>query len=360
LLLEFPLLEASGRRLAYAAESAWYPLDLNAASDVAVLELAETEEDIPPSIGYAMFADVVGRRTEGDPLSAYGRRPTHPAGQHVRARFVGPARGDLVQVDSVDDEGRLIQPGFSGAGIYDQHEQALIGMVQGGLSDPEGEPSSTPSFPKAALMLSTPALAQLVPGLRVERRKRPGSFSQVWSSLALSLLVLDVAHHAMSQQVTGMPALAFLENAHPQLAAFWGMHFLAVLGPILFARMLVYARDFPCSHWSERIPPFPFWSARWLGGPRPAMSTVVVLLFVVVPIFSQGHFLRKFHREGTVYANLHVFGLTRQANCVDDFCPNPRACRLPARFRYLQECGTDTSTMPIDMESLERGPTTQR
>ncbi|MDZ4782934.1 MAG: hypothetical protein SGJ19_22015 [Planctomycetia bacterium] len=330
-LLEFPLLETSVRRLANVVELRWFPLDPTVASDVAVLELAKNEDDIPPSIGYALFADVIGRRTDGDSLSTYGRYPTHPAGKRTRARFVGSARGDLVQVDSVDDEGRGIGPGFSGGGVYDDHEQALIGMVQGGLSDPEAEPPPRLTFPKAALMLSTPALAQFVPGLRVERRRRPAWFWRGWSFLALALLVMDIAHHWVSQQGKGGISALALESIHAQLAAFWGMHLLAVLGPIVFAFMFIYARDFSCSHWSERIPPFPFWSERWLGGPRPMMSTVVVLFFVVVPIVSQVHFLLKFHGEGTVYAKAEVFGLARQANCIEDFCPNPGA----DRYRWL-------------------------
>ena len=63
------------------------------------------------------------------------------------------------------------------------------------------------------------------------------------------------------------------------------------------------------------------------------MSAVVILLFVIVPIYSQGHFVRKFHNEGSVYADVRSFGKEAWGgagprNCLDDrFCPHPDAGR---------------------------------
>jgi hypothetical protein len=108
---------------------------------------------------------------------------------------------------------------------------------------------------------------------------------------------------------------------------------IALLGPLVFWLLLRYARDFSRRHWSLRIARFPFFRERWTAGPRPMMSALVALLFVIVPIYCQGHLIRKFGNEGSVYANVKSFGLDRSSlmklgECLnDDFCKHPDAGR---------------------------------
>ena len=333
LLLEFPLHAVHTSRM--ASVSVWHPMsNAGKPGDVAVLTLGERERDIDLAIGTASFASVKGRSTDGDPLSVYGILGGERTGEHVNARFIGFARASLAQVESTGEKGRLIRPGFSGAAVFDEREQAAVGMAQSIKVDSLRATLGGPEeLPTAALMLPTAQLAELVPDMLLEERARPAWFAPVWSLAASALLVFSVAHAWVSQGGRGWIAQLALESRHPQIAALYGLHVIALLGLLVVWLLQRYARDFRYSHWSQRIPPFPFCRDRWAPGPRQPMSAVVIALFVVAPIYAQGHLLRKFDGEGYVYAHVSVFGrqawgATGPRDCVDDsFCMHPDAGR---------------------------------
>jgi len=331
----FPLAAVQSARL--ASVSKWIPVQRgNKPGDVALLMLADDEADIDPDVGIADFADVTGRTIDQDRLGVYGIRGGESIGQHVQARFVGDAGAAMTQIDSTDEAGLLIRAGFSGGGIFDEREQAIVGMVQRVKANVD--PSSQGAAPKtqastAALALSSAQLKALVPDLQVEQRGRPAWFPAAWPLSALLLLLASVSHFWVSQGGRGWIAKLALESEHLQIAAFYGMHVLALLGPFVTWLLWQYSRDFSLSHWSRRIPPFPLCRESWRPGRRVAMSRTVIALFVVLPLYAQGHFLLKFHGQGHVFANVSTFGEASwvgvERDCVgkDAFCRHPQAGR---------------------------------
>ncbi|HVW64728.1 MAG TPA: serine protease [Nitrosospira sp.] len=333
----FPLAPVHSERIARV--SGWLPVEHGSRpGDLAVLELEESEPEIDGCIGYGSFAVVTGRTIDDDRLSVYGIVAGERIGHHVQAHFVGYASSAMIQVDSANDAGQLIRPGFSGACIFDVREQAIVGMVQRVKIDEvvvdDFATQEPPKISTAALALSTAQLAALIPGLGVEERGRPAWFFATWSLGTMLLLISCVSHLWVSQGGTGVIAQLAFESEHPSIAAFYGMHVIALIGPCVAWMLWRYSSDFNMSHWSRRIPPFPFFRESWQPGHRTAMSVMVILLFVVVPIYSQGHFLRKFNSDGYVFANVKTFGDDswngighRQCVLKDEFCTHPKVSR---------------------------------
>jgi hypothetical protein len=331
----FPLAAVQSERLASVSE--WIPVQRgNKPGDVALLMLADDEADIPREVGIAEFADITGRTIDQDRLGVYGIRGGESIGQHVQSRFVGDAGAAMTQIDSTDRPGLVIRAGFSGGGVFDEREQAIVGMVQRVKARVEPPSECTASMAQAssaALALSSAQLKALVPDLRVEQRGRPAWFPAVWPLSALLLLLACVSHLWVSQRGRGWVAKFAFESEHLQIAAFYGMHLLALLGPGVAWLLWHYSRDFSLSHWSRRIPPFPVCRESWRPGRRVAMSTTVIVLFIVLPLYAQVHFLLKFHGQGNVFANVSTFGKADWASvepdCVikGDFCRHPQAGR---------------------------------
>lgn len=331
----FPLAAVASERLAEVAT--WIPVQRGSKpGDIAVLKLADAERDIDPEVGIADFADVTGRTIDQDRLGVYGIRGGESIGQHVQARFVADAGAAMTQIDSTDEAGLLIRAGYSGAGIFDEREQAIVGMVQRVKTNanPSSHDDATKTQPStAALALTAAQLTALVPDLQVERRGRPAWFPTAWPLAALLLLLAFFSHFWVSQGGRGWIAELALESEHLQIAAFYGMHILALLGPGVAWLLWQYGRDFRLSHWSRRVPPFPLCRESWRPGRRVAMSKTVIALFVVLPLYAQGHFILKFHCQGDVFAHVKTFGQgtwTRvTSECVDKgaFCKHPQAGR---------------------------------
>lgn len=333
-LVEFPLLPTYASQRARVVE--WLPVERgNRAGDLAMLEL----DDALAEVGCSPLVDITGRSLDGDKLQVYGILAGERTGEHIAARFSGFARGALVQIDSADKQGRLIRPGFSGAGVYDEHEGAVIGMVQSVKVDVHIAPSeSTVRISQAAQMLSVPQIMKMMPGLEVEERTQPAWLRAGWSVSASVLFLLSLSHLWVTQQGAGLIAALALETRHPQIAGFLGMHAVAVVGLLVAWILLRYARDFQLSHWSERIPPFPFMPVRWCTGPRRRMSWIVIVVFVLVPVYAEVHFVTKFHKEGQVWADRMVLGKAAWPAGASPPClPNDggnRYCQHPDATRY--------------------------
>jgi hypothetical protein len=336
LRVQFPLAQVHAERLAEVRH--WVPVGRGSKpGDLALLELAEGEPDIGAEVGYADLANVTGRTTDQDRFSVYGIAGGGSIGQHLQARFVGAAGAAMTQIESVDKSGQVIRPGFSGACIFDEREQAIVGMVQRVKVNTDPAQGAGPAVAKvstAALALGTAQLAALVPGLRVEKRGRPAWFPIAWPLAALLLLLASVSHFWASQGGRGLIAEFALEGEHLQLAAFLGMHVLAILGPGVAWLLYRYSSDFSLSHWSRRIPPFPFCRESWRPGRRVAMSATVIALFVILPVYAQGHFLRKFHGQGEVFAHVATFDATHWSGIERDCVVKGKFCRHPQAGRY--------------------------
>lgn len=119
-LVEFPFV-APGRR--YTAEvTAWRPPGADGAGDVAGLRLHDTPPDGATPCSLAEAEGLYGHR-----FAAFGITTTHPTGVWVRGEIRGPDVVGNLQLHGSD--GPRLSPGFSGAPVWDEEAQAVVGIV---------------------------------------------------------------------------------------------------------------------------------------------------------------------------------------------------------------------------------------
>jgi hypothetical protein len=227
--LIFPFSE--DKETCYAEVVAWYPIGNPKALDIAILKLMRPA---PAEIGLAMLADI-RTRLDKDDLVIYGVPAGHQRGVYVHSKFVGSANQAVVQLrkppaiaaphsdmrvltfpetDFKSTEPNVVQ-GYSGAAVWDEVHQTMIGMISAVNLGAQG----------VAYMIPMDALLRAWPSLPVETRRLPTFFNLIWTVLTTILLV-------------GMVYL-FVANRRPVesepdiLAPFWGLHLYAFLAPIL-------------------------------------------------------------------------------------------------------------------------------
>jgi hypothetical protein len=113
--------------------TSWLPPTSNKGrSDIAVIRL---RKPAPSSVEPAVLKE--SRVTE-EVLTVYGFRSqqrddgswvSHPTGEHSQGHIVGPLPDGRGQFDGLPITGAAVQHGFSGAGIYDRAQDAIVGMV---------------------------------------------------------------------------------------------------------------------------------------------------------------------------------------------------------------------------------------
>jgi WD40 repeat protein len=130
----FPLADGSCCVEGTADRKRWFPPGRTKGgelSDVAVIQLAQ---DAPPSVGRA----VLRRHAVGKKARAYGFRGheldngswlSHPDGEWAEGNIVGPLPGGRAQFDGLRPTGAPVQKGFSGGGVYDPNQHAVVGMI---------------------------------------------------------------------------------------------------------------------------------------------------------------------------------------------------------------------------------------
>ncbi|MCI3932288.1 effector-associated domain 2-containing protein [Streptomyces sp. AN091965] len=131
----------------------WFPGPEEGVGDLAVLT---TTWRPPPDVGFARLGPC------GEPdrreVSVYGHPARAPDGLWSRASLAG--RGgphmDWVQLDGLDAASAWIEPGFSGAGVWDPATRRVVGMLTAALGDRRT---------RAAWMLPMEAAARLCPAL---------------------------------------------------------------------------------------------------------------------------------------------------------------------------------------------------
>gem|GEM_PF-1197786 len=136
--LDFPLL-APGQRLA-ARVARWRPQD-----DIAVLEL----ESAPPA-GAEPAPLAEGGDLWGHPFRAFGFPAGHPEGVWASGVVRGPTTPGWLQIEDTKETGYRVQPGFSGAPVWDDNLGGVVGMVAAA----EGDPSVRAAFIIPAALLS--------------------------------------------------------------------------------------------------------------------------------------------------------------------------------------------------------------
>jgi Trypsin-like peptidase domain len=99
-------------------------------SDIAVINL---EEDAPETVKRAELRD----HRDDSRVKIYGFRMrdsadgpiSHPEGELMEGTIVGPLPGGRGQFDGVRETGATIEKGFSGSGVYDPRQDAVVGMI---------------------------------------------------------------------------------------------------------------------------------------------------------------------------------------------------------------------------------------
>jgi hypothetical protein len=123
--IDFPQCEEAGIRTARVTADGWFP-ERDSAGDLAVLEVDGDE---------VTQATPAPLRPAGDPerrmILVLGHPRGHDLGVWARARLIGRGgpRKQWIQMDGLSHTGKRIQKGFSGAGVWDEENEAVIGCV---------------------------------------------------------------------------------------------------------------------------------------------------------------------------------------------------------------------------------------
>ena len=112
----------------------WYPPGPACTGKPTDIALIKLEEDAPNYVGGATLRNHVSDAE----VKVYGFRgkklrdgswQSHPDGEIAVGRVTGSLPGGRAQFDGKDTTGAVIQKGFSGAGVYDPKQDAVVGMV---------------------------------------------------------------------------------------------------------------------------------------------------------------------------------------------------------------------------------------
>jgi hypothetical protein len=293
---------------------AWHPMGAHPEFDVAVLHL---DRDIPPDVDIAIFGHFKYDISE-DSLSVFGIAAGHLTGKHVDAVLKGPTTSAEVQIDDAKGNDTFVRRGFSGAGVWDKQREAFVGIVRA---------VDTGGGRLSAYMTPTAALVNAWEGMPCEERSLPRGFVGIWTGVATGFLIVMLYLFHMSQSA---PA-----ERHPQLALFAGMH-LYIVGAALIGWMWkLWANDFKLHSWAQRIPRFAGTQLAANEEARRILGVVSILCFVLLPMYAQGHFIRKFHKQGHIYIYVKEFGFTReQLHSGARPCIGTRLCQHPDAGRY--------------------------
>ena len=123
--VDFP---QSGDDAPYAARviaRGWFP-ERQMAGDLAIIEVLDAPLTVPASAPLLLAGE-----SERRLVRVFGHPPGHDMGVWARARLMGRGgpRGEWIQMDGLSQTGKRIQRGFSGAGVWDEDYQAVIGCV---------------------------------------------------------------------------------------------------------------------------------------------------------------------------------------------------------------------------------------
>ena len=133
--VDFPQNARSEIRTAQVAAGGWFPgRPALRAGDLAMLEV------LGDVVGSTDPAPLGNARDNGSgTLGVLGHPAGYDMGAWARARLtgVGGPAGEWVQLDALSSPGLRIQPGFSGAGLLDEAEGTVVGLVVGAALAPQ-------------------------------------------------------------------------------------------------------------------------------------------------------------------------------------------------------------------------------
>lgn len=270
----------------------WSPPGL-AGLDCAVLKL---DEIAPSHVGRANLTVLEKDDASDHELSIYGSLGLQNPGAHLSVKFAGAVGASWAQLSTTSDQS--FQPGFSGGGVWDKTGKTCIGMVVALKSDSGG----TVGYFLDASRISD-EFGDLVP---FERRRISVQRQKWFTAFALILFVLMLLHHlAQSNGATGLVPWA---KGDVRLAAFFGAHCFAVLGPVLMWVAYTHARSFALRPMLHRVP------AVFVKGPGASVdntrlgATAVVVFLLVLPCLAQGRAMHEaLFQQPLIYAHADSF-----------------------------------------------------
>lgn len=292
--------------------------------DIALLAL---QDAAPFEVGQTALADVRGVPLDGDPLGVFGPS-TGAAGVvvHFDARFSGNINPSWTQIDSTSGREDFVRPGFSGGRVWDFTHDAAIGMVVG-VQQGEGQ--------GRAFMIPAAAIRRFLPDLPGEVRRCGAGFCALWTGFA-ALWLLLVLTHFLGGRIGDYPSALALGNGNSVVNAFFGLNINALLMPIGLAMLLRFTEGYREHPWWMRMPQF----GRFRIPARPTASrwgaVLALVMFVVVPLYMQGHFMLAFRDDGTVYIYPDDFGYNAgelRASGQHCFNPSLERCEHPQAGR---------------------------
>lgn len=283
-VVRFPLVE--GQPEIEAEISRWLAPGIGPREDIALLTL---REDAPEEAGIAILADIAGIPLDADRLSVFGRSESGPSGDswignNVDAKFMGSTTAAWIQIDSIDRAGAFVEPGFSGAAVWDATHQVSVGMVVAKLiSETE----------RIAYMIPAYDLAAEIPELPIERRNLSSTFSPAWTTLSAVMFILVFAHFAVERGLKNLQAFS-LGGENSVLSGFWGMHLVPVLLSVLMLQLFRFSTAFRRHKWWQKVPAFGRLSLVPQPSSRPLSAVASIAFFVVLPFAAQAHFIWHF------------------------------------------------------------------
>lgn len=328
--VSFPIVADEPRQTARI--HSWSDPSISLLNDVCVLIL---EDEAPVEAGIAIMADITGMRLDNDRLSVFGFPASSDLGQHVDAEFKGQANAAWVQIDANSSSKVFIQPGFSGGAVWNREHECVVGMVVARQKERE-----------VAYMLSARQLANRRDQVPIEKNSLSKWFSGSWTVFATGLFLLLLGHF-IAERYDAFPDYLSFGFGNKVIASHYGMHIGAVLLPFFLWRCLSFCGAFRHHDWWMRIPQF--------GALRPAIAQpcrtrsaaiVTLVILIGVQLYMQGHFVRRWHKEGIVYIYLTSLP-SHQANPgakipgVECFGDSVKLCTHIAAGRYSIVPGTE-------------------
>lgn len=289
LTLVFPMVAGGERRSCCVTK--WRKMGSNPLDDIAVLEL---EQPAPTKAGTGVLTVISSERDQGDTLSLFGVRADRAFGEHVSARFLGEASPAWRQI--VVGQGG-VEPGFSGAGVWDENHQATVGIAVRRHDSEVG------------FFLPAEDLIEFAGDIPCEKRDLSPTFARFFTLFG-AMFFLALLFHLLADRMREFPRYLSLGLGNEMVAAFWGLHLTVLLMPLLLCMFLLFAKAYREHPWWMRVPQFGF-----MGTPaRPASSKVAavatLVLLVAGPLYLNGHFMRRLHSraEMKVYIDAEAFG----------------------------------------------------
>lgn len=147
--VEFAVI-ATGLRIAATVES-WVPIESDATGDIALLRLS----DAPPARAQPAYLAPAADMWDHT-FRTYGFPRGYPGGLWASGRILGRQRHGWVQLEDVKSAGAAVERGFSGAAVYDESLEAVVGMVVA---------QDTHETRKIAFMLPADILMTMMPAM---------------------------------------------------------------------------------------------------------------------------------------------------------------------------------------------------